>query len=47
LTVPWDPNKITVQTIIKPIASRSMNAFRYFNEAEFKFYKDNFAMHNF
>jgi len=28
-------------------ASRSMNAFRYFNYARFNFYKDDFAMHNF
>ena len=28
-------------------ASRSMNAFRYFNDARFNFYKDDFAMHNF
>jgi len=25
----------------------SMNAFRYFNDARFNFYKDDFAMHNF
>jgi len=28
-------------------ASRSMNAFRYFNDGQFNFYKDEFAMHNF
>ena len=27
-------------------ASRWMNAFRYFNDARFNFYKDDFAMHN-
>jgi len=27
--------------------SRSMNAFRYFNDARFNFYKDDIAMHNF
>jgi len=28
-------------------ASRSMNAFRYFKDARFNFYKDDFAMHKF
>ena len=28
-------------------ASISINAFRYFNNARFNFYKDDFAMHNF
>ena len=27
-------------------AYRSMNAFRYFNDARFNFYKDDFVMHN-
>ena len=27
--------------------SRSMNAFRYFNDARFNFYTNDFAMHNF
>ena len=39
-TVPWDPNKILFQTLIKLTASRSMKAFRYFNDARFNFYKD-------
>ena len=28
-------------------AAISMNAFRYFNDARFNFYNDDFAMHNF
>jgi len=28
-------------------ASRSMNAFIYFNDTRFNFYEDNVAMHNF
>ena len=50
LTIPWDPNKnfISDAYINNSItASRSMNAFRYFNDARFNFYKDEFAMHNF
>jgi len=49
LTVPWDPNKISFQTLItnSVTASRSMNAFRYFNDAQFNFYEDDFAVHNF
>ena len=34
LTVPWDPNKISdAYKTNDVIASRSMNAFRYFNDA--------------
>ena len=50
LTVPWDPNKYFISDAYKTnsvTASRSMNAFRYFNDAQFNFYKDDFAMHNF
>jgi len=50
LTVPWDPNKISFQMLIKlnsVTASRSMNAFKYFNDVRFNFYIDDFAMHNF
>ena len=50
LTVPCDSNKSLSQTLIKNnsvTASRSMNVFRYFNDARFNFYKDDFAMHSF
>ena len=50
LTVPWDPNKISFLDAYKTnsvTASRSMNAFRYFNDARFNFYKDDFTMHKF
>ena len=40
LTVPWDTNNISFQTLIKLTASRSMKAFRYFNDARFNFHKD-------
>jgi len=35
----YETNRVT--------ASRSMNAFKYFNDARFNLYKDDFAMHNF
>jgi len=50
LTVPWDTNKIFISDSYKTnsvTVSRSMNAFRYFNDARFNFYKDDIAMHNF
>jgi len=49
LTVPWNPYKISFQTLIKliPTTSGPMNALKYFNDARFNFYKDDFAMHIF
>jgi len=49
LTVPWDPNKISFQTLKtnSVTASRSMIAFRYFNDTRFNVYKDDFMMQNF
>jgi len=46
----WDPNTNFISDAYKTnsaTASGSMDAFRYFNDARFNFYKDDFAMHKF
>ena len=43
-TVPWNPNNISFQTLIKLIASGSMNVSDISSDARFNVYKDDFAV---
>jgi len=48
LTVPWDPNKISDAYLNNSVTtSGPLNAFRYFNDTRFNFYRDDFSMHTF